>query len=159
MRIVRHLEASSVAFRSPVATLGNFDGVHAGHQEILARVVRQAAERGAEPVVITFYPHPTAVLAPERAPAAIASLHERLVRFADAGVETVVLQRFTRAFSGLTAVEFIERYLVRHLGVSKMIIGHSVNFGRGRGGSATTLEEAGRRFGFEVEVRSEEHPS
>ena len=152
MKVIRHLEASRVLFRSPIATLGNFDGVHVGHQEILSRLVQQAAERASEPVVITFFPHPTAVLAPEHAPAEIASLHERLAGFQDAGVETVVLQRFTRSFAGLEANEFVERYLVRRLRVAKMIIGHSVNFGRARGGSAATLEEAGRRFGFEVEV-------
>src|SRR5439155_24197116 len=121
-------------------------------QEILARVVRQAAERRGDGVVLTFFPHPTSVLAPERAPASLTPLCERLDRMRDAGVSTVVLQHFTRAFAALEASDFVERYLVRCLGVVKVIIGHSVNFGRGRGGNAATLEDAGRRFGFEVEV-------
>jgi riboflavin kinase / FMN adenylyltransferase len=152
MQVIRHLEASRARFESPVATLGNFDGVHVGHREILARVVRQAAERRGDGVVITFFPHPTSVLAPERAPVSLTPLCERLARIRDAGVSTVILQRFTRAFAALEARDFVERYLVRRLGVVKVIIGHSVNFGRGRGGNAATLEEAGRRFGFEVEV-------
>ncbi len=152
MQVIRYLEASRARLESPVATLGNFDGVHVGHQEILGRVVRQAAERHGDGVVITFFPHPTAVLFPERAPASLTPLRERLARMRDAGVTKVVLQHFTRAFAALEADEFVERVLVRRLGVVKVIIGHSVNFGRGRGGSAATLEDAGRRFGFEVEV-------
>jgi riboflavin kinase/FMN adenylyltransferase len=152
MRILRHLESRDVHFRLPVATLGNFDGVHLGHQEILSRLVGQARSRGSESVVITFFPHPTAVLAPERAPAPLASLRERLAWIRDAGVDTVILQRFTRRFAGLRPEEFIERYLVHRLGVVKVIIGHSVNFGRGRRGGARTLEEAGPRYGFEVEI-------
>jgi riboflavin kinase/FMN adenylyltransferase len=152
MQVIRHLEASGVRFHSTVTTLGNFDGVHVGHQEILSRLVRQAGERRAQAVVVTFFPHPTAVLAPARAPAALGSLHERLARMRELGVDTVVLQHFTRAFASLDASEFIERYLVQRLGAAKVIIGHSVNFGRARGGSAATLEEAGRRLGFEVEI-------
>jgi riboflavin kinase/FMN adenylyltransferase len=152
MQVIRHLEASGVRFHSTVATLGNFDGVHVGHQEILSRVVRQAAERRAQAVVVTFFPHPTAVLAPARAPAALGSLHDRLTRMREMGVDTVVVQHFTRAFAGIEASEFIERYLVQRLGAGKVIIGHSVNFGRARGGNAATLEAAGRRLGFEVEI-------
>jgi riboflavin kinase/FMN adenylyltransferase len=152
MQVIRHLEASRVRFEAPVATLGNFDGVHIGHQEILSRVVHQAADRRANGVVITFFPHPASVLAPDRAPALLMPLRERLGRMREAGVATVVLQRFTRAFAALGAAEFVERYLVQRLGVAKVIIGHSVNFGRGRGGDAAMLEEAGHRFGFEVEV-------
>lgn len=102
--------------------------------------------------MITFFPHPTAVLAPARAPAALGSLRERLSRFREAGVDVVLLQRFTRAFAALDADDFIERYLARRLGVAKVVIGHSVNFGRARGGSAATLVAAGARLGFAVEV-------
>ena len=152
MQVIRHLEACGRRFRSPVATLGNFDGVHRGHQEILSRVVRQAREGGRDAVLITFFPHPTSVLAPSRAPAALSSLGERLERFREVGVDVVVLQHFTPAFAALDADEFIERYLVLRLEVAKVVIGHSVNFGRARGGSARTLTEAGARLGFAVEV-------
>jgi riboflavin kinase / FMN adenylyltransferase len=152
MQVIRHLEACDRRFRSPVVTLGNFDGVHRGHQEILSRVVRQARQSGREAVLITFFPHPTSVLAPSRAPAALGSLGERLERFREVGVDVVVLQRFTPAFAALDAEVFIERYLVRRLEVAKVVIGHSVNFGRARGGNARTLMEAGARLGFAVEV-------
>jgi len=152
MRVLRHLDRARDGFKSPVATLGNFDGVHAGHQEILSRVVGQAKARGVDSVVITFYPHPTAVLAPDRAPAALSPLHDRLARIREHGVGALVLQHFTPAFAALEAEEFVKRYLVDRLGVGKVIIGHSVNFGRKRSGTAKTLEEAGRRHGFDVEV-------
>jgi riboflavin kinase/FMN adenylyltransferase len=152
MQVIRHLDASLARFESAVATLGNFDGVHVGHQEILSRVVRQAAERRGKGIAITFFPHPAAVLAPERAPALLMTLRERLVRICDAGIDAVVLWHFTPAFAARDAAEFVETELVRRLGVAKMIVGHNVNFGRGRGGNAATLAEAGRRFGFEVEV-------
>lgn len=152
MRIIRHLEGSAARFVSPVATLGNFDGVHVGHQEILSRVVRQARACGGEGIVLTFYPHPAAVLTPERAPAPLGSLRERMARMREAGVDTVVLRHFTTKFAAITAEEFIARYLVDRLNVRKVVIGHSVNFGHRRGGSADTLAAAGRRLGFEVEV-------
>ncbi len=152
MRIIRHLEASPVRFDSPVVTLGNFDGLHVGHQEILSRVVRQAKVLGGEGIVLTFFPHPAAVLSPERAPTPIGSLRERLARMRGAGVDTVVLSHFTTKFAAIGAEEFVEQYLVGRLNVRKVVIGRSVNFGRGRGGSAATLAEAARRYGFEVEI-------
>src|SRR5438105_6407818 len=152
MQVIRHLEASGMGLRSTVATLGNFDGVHVAHPESPRRALPQAAPRRAQAVVATFFPHRRAVLAPARAPARFGSLHDRLSRMREMGVDTVVVQHFTRAFAGLEASEFIERYLVQRLGAGKVIIGHSVNFGRARGGNAATLEAAGRRLGFEVEI-------
>lgn len=153
MRIVRHLEgADPPRIGGSVLTLGNFDGVHTGHQEILTRVVRQARDRGTAALVVTFFPHPAVVLAPGRAPAPLGSLRDRLGRFAEAGIDTAVVQHFTEPFSRLTAEEFVERYLVGHLRVRKIVIGHSVSFGRARGGNAASLTDAGRRLGFEVEV-------
>lgn len=153
MRIVRHLEgADRPRIGGSVLALGNFDGVHLGHQEILTRVVRQARERGSEALVVTFFPHPAVVLAPGRGPAPLGSLRDRLARFAEAGIDIAVVQHFTPSFSTLAADEFVERYLVGRLRVQKIVIGHSVSFGRGRAGNATTLAEAGRRLGFEVEV-------
>ncbi|MGH7822975.1 MAG: bifunctional riboflavin kinase/FAD synthetase [Candidatus Binatia bacterium] len=152
MRVIRHIEGASVRFRRPVVTLGNFDGVHLGHREILRRVVGEARARDGEAVVITFFPHPTAVLAPDRAPPPIASLRERLASFREAGIDVVVARHFTKAFSRLSPQEFVDRYLVGAVGAVKVIIGHSVSFGRGRAGGAETLREAGGRAGFAVEV-------
>ncbi len=152
MRIIRHLERCGLSLRTPVVTLGNFDGVHVGHREIIHRVVTQAKQRGGESVVITFFPHPTAVLIPQKASSAIASLRERLDVFRELEVENVVLQHFTSSFSHLTPEDFVERYLVARLRAVKVIVGHSVSFGYARQGNAQTLADAGARLGFDVEV-------
>ncbi|MGH7858904.1 MAG: bifunctional riboflavin kinase/FAD synthetase [Candidatus Binatia bacterium] len=150
--MIRHIEGATLRLRRPVVTLGNFDGVHLGHREILRRVVEGARANDGEAVVITFFPHPTAVLAPAKAPAPIASLRERLASFREEGIDVVVARHFTRPFSQIGPEEFIEKYLVGALGAVKVIIGHSVSFGRGRAGSSETLLEAGKRRGFDVEV-------
>ncbi len=152
MRIVRHVERELGHLTAPVVTLGNFDGVHCGHREILSRVVRQARERSATPLVLTFFPHPAAVLAPERAPTPLAPLADRLERFREAGIDIVIVHPFTRAFASLEAEDFIRRYLVETLHVQKVVIGHSVSFGKARRGNAAALQDGGTRHGFEVEV-------
>lgn len=152
MRVIRHIAGSGLRLHAPVVTLGNFDGVHLGHREILRRVVGEAKAHGGQSVAITFFPHPTAVLAPSKAPPAILSLRERLALLREAGVDVVVLQHFTRKFSQITAAEFVERYLLGAIGAAKVVIGHSVSFGRGRQGSAEMLVREGESRGFAVEV-------
>ncbi|MGH7805239.1 MAG: bifunctional riboflavin kinase/FAD synthetase [Candidatus Binatia bacterium] len=152
MRVIRHLERSRPRFEHPVVTLGVFDGVHVGHAEILRRVVAAASERGGDPVLITFHPHPAVVLAPGREPAPIASLADRLAAFRGAGIRTAIVQRFTKEFSQVEAETFVARTLVGLLGVERVIVGHSVAFGRNRGGNADRLTELGREHGFEVEI-------
>lgn len=152
MLVVRHLEGGRPTLVHPVGTLGNFDGVHIGHREILSRVVSDARSRGGRAIVITFHPHPISVLAADRAPAPICSLADRLRSFREAGMDLALVQRFTPEFSRMDAAAFVERYLVRGLGLEKIIIGHNVSFGQGRGGNAERLTELGQGLGFEVEV-------
>src|SRR4051794_28495063 len=101
---------------------------------------------------MTFTPHPMAVLRPEKAPPALTSLRDKLGLVAGAGIDAVLLQRFTRTFAALTAEEFVERFIVGAVGAAKLVVGHSVSFGRDRAGNATLLQELGARFGFAVEV-------
>src|SRR5262249_34529266 len=135
-----------------VVTLGNFDGVHLGHQAIVREAVARARELGGPAVVLTFEPHPMAVLVPERAPAAVQSLHDRLQALRALGVDVTVLQRFTREFAALEPEAFVREYLVRRLAVRQVVVGYSVNFGRDRAGSGEVLRELGARLGFGVEV-------
>ena len=152
MRVVRHLARHRGRLPRTVLTLGNFDGVHRGHQEIIATAVRHAAEKGAQPAVLTFEPHPIAVLAPDKAPPIIQSLHDRLETIRGHGIATVVLQRFTREFAAMDPEAFVRDFLLRHIELAHVIVGYNVNFGRDRAGTSETLRTLGARLGFGVDV-------
>ena len=151
MQIIHHILSHS-PFPHPVVTLGNFDGIHLGHQAILARVVHDARARQGTALVLTFHPHPLAVLRPTLALPLILSLREKLRLFAAQDIQGVFLQHFTLPFSRLTPEEFVQRYLVEAIGTEKIIVGHNVSFGRNRAGRAETLEQLGRLCGVEVEI-------
>ncbi|WP_374969841.1 bifunctional riboflavin kinase/FAD synthetase [Terrabacter sp. BE26] len=133
-----------------VVTLGNFDGVHRGHREVLSRVVREAAERGAVPVAVTFEPHPIAVLYPERAPAAVMSLEQRLDALASVGLGAVLVIEFTREFAQQTPEEFVRVTFVEALDACAVVVGKDTRFGVRNSGDVETLRELGTAHGFEV---------
>lgn len=152
MKIIRHILHRHLSFPHPVLSLGNFDGVHLGHRAILTRVVEEARARQGTAVVLTFYPHTLAVLRPEQPLGLLVGVREKLLQFARLGVDGAILQRFSRAFSHLSAEEFVRRYLVDALHVEKVVVGHNVSFGYKGAGRAETLEQLGRVYGFAVEV-------
>ena len=152
MIVLRHLERIARRPKPPVVTLGNFDGVHRGHQEILRRTVVCARAAGCEAVAITFWPHPSQVLAPARGTALIASLRQRVEQMAACGVDVIVAQRFSRRFSMVTAEDFVERLLHRQLGARQVVVGHRVSFGHNRGGNADVLRRLATAVGLQVEV-------
>ncbi len=152
MEVFRHIATSSRRFVAPVLTLGNFDGVHRGHQAILARVLEAARASGGEAMALTFHPHPVAVLRPDRAPALITSVRDRIGLMAASELDVLVLQHFTPAFADLTAEAFVEQFMVERLGATRVVVGHSVSFGHERRGDAALLTALGGRFGFAVEV-------
>ncbi|MEO6026843.1 MAG: bifunctional riboflavin kinase/FAD synthetase [Candidatus Binatia bacterium] len=152
MEVFRHIVTSPRRFVAPVLTLGNFDGVHRGHQAILGRVVEVAHADGGDAVALTFNPHPVAVLRPDRAPALITALRDRIGLISGTGIDVLIVQHFTAAFAALTAEEFVERFVVERLGAKRLVVGHSVSFGHERRGDAALLATLGARFGFAVEV-------
>ena len=153
MLLLRHLERVGRRFAAPpVLTLGNFDGVHRGHQEILHRLVRRAREVSGTAVALTFHPHPMTVLMPAAAPQLITDWRARVEQIAAGGVDAVVVQRFTPAFAAVEADDFVRRLLVAGLGVHTVVVGYRVAFGHGRAGSAATLVRLGAECGFAVEV-------
>jgi riboflavin kinase/FMN adenylyltransferase len=152
MEIIRHIFRHRSTFIHPIVSLGNFDGVHRGHQAILSRVVQEACIRQGTPLVFTFYPHTLAILRPNQPLSLISSLREKLFIFASLGIQGVILQRFSLAFSRLSPEEFVQRYLVETVRVEKIIVGHNVSFGHKGAGRAETLEQLGRTYGFEVEI-------
>lgn len=133
-----------------VVAIGNFDGVHRGHRETLALARREAARLDAVFAAVTFDPHPARVLRPARAPRAITTLETRARLLAAAGVERLLVVRFHRGLAATPAEDFVERLLVRRLGVRAVAQGRNFRFGRGRAGSLDTLRAVGARRGFRV---------
>ena len=133
-------------------TIGNFDGVHRGHREIIARA-RSAAGgatgAAAQTVVLTFEPHPLSVVAPAKAPPRLTPLPEKLDQLAAAGAEVAVVAKANRDLLGLTPQQFIER-VVGRIQPRHIVEGASFGFGRGRSGTIETLRQLGREYGFEV---------
>jgi len=152
MRVVRHLARLPAKLPGTVLTLGNFDGVHLGHQAIIRTAVERARATGGQAVALTFEPHPLAVLAPERAPALIQPLHDRLALVRDLGTDVAVLQRFTRRFAAMEPEAFVRDFLLAHVDLRHVVVGDNVSFGRNRAGTDATLRTLGASLGFGVEV-------
>ncbi|HEY2774053.1 MAG TPA: bifunctional riboflavin kinase/FAD synthetase [Candidatus Binatia bacterium] len=152
MRVLRSLKSARGLPGRAVVTIGNFDGVHRGHQVILQRLRREADARGAAAVVLTFDPHPISVVRPEAAPPAIMTLHDRLDALKVERPDLVVVQRFSKSFAAIEADEFVRRFLVETLRCQLVLVGDDLNFGRDRGGNVASLERSGRRYDFAVEV-------
>lgn len=131
-------------------TIGNFDGVHRGHQALLAHVTARARAGGRPSAVMTFEPHPREFFAHERRPTRLTSLREKLELFQAAGVDRVYVCRFNARFAALGAQAFIDELLVRGLAVEHVIIGDDFRFGRGREGDFERLRAAGELYGFSV---------
>jgi riboflavin kinase/FMN adenylyltransferase len=135
-----------------VVTIGNFDGVHRGHQAVLTHLVADARREGVRAVAITFDPHPVAVLYPERAPAQLVGLDERLELMADAGLDAVLVMRFTRELASWEPDRFVREVLVEALGVVVVVVGRDMRFGRRNSGNVETLRGLGDELGFRVDV-------
>lgn len=151
MRAFRSTSEIPADFGPSVLAIGNFDGVHTGHRQILRHVAALARERGLTPTVLTFDPHPARVLAPERAPKLITTLGQRLRRMAVEGVEAAMLLPFSRELAQLSPEEFAQTILAENLHAKLVIVGDDFRFGHKQAGDIDTLRSLGRRFGFEVE--------
>lgn len=149
MLIYRGIPAHS----TPVAlTIGNFDGVHLGHQAMLKRLTETARALGLPPCVMTFEPHPREYFTPEQAPARLSNLREKLELFEEFGVERVFVLRFNQRFAHVGAEDFIDRILQRELQARWVLVGDDFRFGAKRAGDFAMLQEAGKRDGFAVEA-------
>lgn len=137
-----------------VITVGTFDGVHKGHQDVLAQLVDHASRRAAPSVVITFDPHPLEVVKPDFAPMLLTTRAEKLELFAQAGVSYVVVVAFTKAFAAMEAEDFVKQVLRGRFSVAELLVGYDHGFGRGRLGDINVLRELGSQEGFEVTLLS-----
>src|SRR4030065_2890245 len=152
MEIIKGIENFKRSFRSPVVTLGNFDGVHLGHQEIFKRVKEEASKVHGEGMVITFEPHPLKVLAPEKFLPLLAPFRKKMMLIEKSEIETVLCIEFSPAFSEITPLEFIQNILVKKIKVKRVVIGYNYHFGKGQRGDAQTLKDTGKDINFDVEV-------
>ena len=142
------------AFKSEkqtVVTIGTFDGVHVGHQQIIKRLVDAAKIENLESVIFTFFPHPRMVLQKESGLKLINTIEERTEILEETGLDHLVVHPFTQQFSRLTAQEFVRDILVNRLKAKKVIIGYDHRFGRNRTADIHTLKQFGEEYGFEVE--------
>jgi riboflavin kinase/FMN adenylyltransferase len=155
MQVFRGLSALSSRGSGCALTIGNFDGVHRGHQAMLALLTNEARHRGLPSCVLTFEPHPRDYFArvqhkPELAPARIATLRDKLVELERCGIDRVVVARFDQRLASQSAEAFIEQGLVQGLGARYVLVGDDFRFGARRAGTYAMLDEAGGRLGFDV---------
>ena len=152
MRILRSVP---IAAEAPIAlTIGNFDGVHLGHQAMLSRLRTWAREGGLPACAMTFEPHPREFFAPDQAPSRLTSLREKLELLSGYGMERSYVCRFNYLFAQISPDEFIERILVRGLGVRRLLVGDDFRFGARRAGDFAMLKQQAIRLGYTVEAMS-----
>jgi riboflavin kinase / FMN adenylyltransferase len=152
MKVYRSLESVPPDFGPSVLTIGNFDGVHFGHRQILRRVAQLAKERGWKASVLTFDPHPTRIVAPERTPRLLTSPERRAELMAEENIEQVLILPFTRELAELSPEEFARQLVAERLGARAVLVGENFRFGRRQAGNVRMLEELGRELGFLTEV-------
>ncbi len=137
-------------FGPTAVTIGNFDGVHVGHLRLLEEVVSAAKEQGVAPAVLTFDPHPAAIVAPGRATRLLSTQAERCSLMARAGIEYVLIQPFTTVVAQWTPEQFAERVLAKSLRALVVVVGENFRFGHKQAGDTAVLTELGLRHGFSV---------
>ena len=135
-----------------VVTIGNFDGVHRGHQVLLRRTVHLAADSGARSVAVTFDPHPTAVLRPDAEPPRLQTLEDRVAAIGDAGIDLIVVLPFTRELAAWSPAEFVSQVLAGALEAVRVVVGTNFRFGHKAAGDVVTLLELGESHGYAPEA-------
>lgn len=150
MLVVQDAYDSSDLPQGGVAAIGNFDGVHRGQRAILDAVVQRARELRSAPLVVTFEPHPLAVLRPEQAPLALTMPAQKERLLAEAGIAVMLVVRFTRDFARTSARQFVREFLWERLAVREVYVGESFTFGHRREGNLELLRSLGGSLGFEV---------
>lgn len=133
-----------------ILTVGTFDGVHRGHQEIIKRVVDISNQESLRNLVITFYPHPRKVIKPESSIQLLTTQKEQSELLKQLGVDNHLKIKFTPSFSEVTSYQFIKEYIVEKIGVTKIVIGHDHHFGKAREGNVGFLKSISKEFGFDV---------
>ncbi|MES9898183.1 MAG: bifunctional riboflavin kinase/FAD synthetase [Sedimenticola sp.] len=151
MQVIRGLHNLRPRHRGCVATIGNFDGVHLGHQAVFAHLREKGLELGLPTTVITFEPQPLEFFAPDRAPARLTRMREKLQALKDSGIDCTVLLEFGQKLAAMPAPVFVQELLVEGLDIRYLFVGDDFRFGRGREGDIGLLRRVGDQHGFGVE--------
>ncbi len=151
MKIFNSTKEFNAVEKTSVVTIGTFDGVHIGHQEIIKSLVKNAHSNEDKSVILTFYPHPRLILQKGVDLKLITTLQEKISLLEKTGLDNLIIEPFTKEFSRLTALDFVRNILVKKLKIKKLVIGYDHHFGRNREGNFEQLQEYGKVYGFEVE--------
>jgi len=152
MQVFHGIQTVQRKLKNPAITIGNFDGVHKGHQALFQRVKQLAEELNGESVVVTFDPHPLEVLFPKKAPSFITSHRHKLDLIASCGIDATIIIPFDHEFSRMSAREFVEAVLVEKIGARAIVVGHDYRFGHSREGDIAFLKKLGEQYGFKVQI-------
>ena len=152
MQVFHGIQAVRGKLKNPAITIGNFDGVHRGHQALFGKVRQWAEKLGGQSAVATFDPHPIEVLSPQNAPAFITCHRLKMDLIADCGIDATIVIPFNHIFSRMSAREFVEIVLVENIGAKAIIVGHDYRFGHSREGNIAFLRQLGSEYGFEVDT-------
>jgi riboflavin kinase/FMN adenylyltransferase len=151
MEIIKEIQAK-LNYPNPVVTIGNFDGVHLGHQKIFKRVVEKAKEINGTPMAITFTPHPARILAPDRGLKMITMPKDKQSLISSSGIEALIYLQFNKEFAHTNPDDFIKDFLVHKIGARWVIVGHNYAFGKGKKGTPALLRKRGEKYGFGVSI-------
>jgi len=152
MTLISDLEQLKGPLKSPVLTIGNFDGMHKGHLVLFDKVKERAKVLGGQSVVMTFEPHPMKVMMPGNGPPLITPIRQKLRLIEDTGVDVIFCIPFAKEFAAISARDFVKGILVDKIGVKEIVVGYDYTFGHGRTGNIQLLKEMGSPFGFTVHV-------
>ncbi|MFB6258130.1 MAG: bifunctional riboflavin kinase/FAD synthetase [Flavobacteriales bacterium] len=134
-----------------VLTIGTFDGVHEGHKRILRKLVEKARQKGGKSVLLTFFPHPRMVLAPDSEIRLLTTMDEKRDLLGEEGIDHLIIQPFTKEFAAMEPEDYIRKVLIEGIGVESLVIGYDHRFGKERKGDLNTLKRSAPEFGFDVE--------
>ncbi len=154
MKIFDHLDKIHEPFKNAVITIGNFDGVHIGHQALFHEVIETAETVGGTSIAMTFEPHPIRVLKQNGQPPLITLYEQKAELIERTGIDVLICVPFTRAFASLSADQFIRELLVKKIGMKAIVVGEDYSFGKNREGSIDLLKSYGPDYGFEVILAS-----
>lgn len=150
MKVINGVSELHQAFHNTAITIGNFDGLHLGHKEILRRLQEEAKKINGKAIVLTFEPHPSEILTPQKSILRINTIKEKTALIKNQNIDALIMEPFTKELASTTAEDFFNKILVQKLNPKVIVIGHDFHFGKNREGSIDTLKKFGEKIGIEV---------